>query len=37
MNWTVTWFRPEGAEPAATVSDDIAAFLIRGVAARRTA
>jgi len=37
MNWTVTWFRPEGPEPAADVSADIAAFLLRGVAARRTA
>ena len=34
MNWTVTWFRPEGAENAETVGDVIARFLTRGIAAR---
>ena len=32
MNWTVTWFRPEGADTAAAVGDVIARFLVRGVA-----
>lgn len=34
MNWTVTWFRPEGATTADTVADLIARFLLRGVARR---
>ena len=37
MNWTVTWFRPEGAEPAAAVGDVITRFLVRGVAVRTPA
>jgi len=37
MNWTVTWFRPEGPDPAAAVGDVIARFLGRGVAARTPA
>ena len=37
MNWTVTWFRPEGADSAAAVGDVIARFLIRGVAMRTPA
>ena len=37
MNWTVTWFRPEGPDPAAAVGDVIARFLVRGVAARTPA
>ena len=36
MNWTVTWFRPDGADPASVVGDSIARFLVRGVAAGRT-
>lgn len=35
MNWTVTWFRPDGAEPAPVVGDSIARFLVRGIAAGR--
>jgi AcrR family transcriptional regulator len=33
MNWTVTWFRPEGQSGADAVADVIARFLVRGVAA----
>jgi AcrR family transcriptional regulator len=31
MNWTVTWFRPEGPGSAAAVGDVIAQYLVRGV------
>jgi AcrR family transcriptional regulator len=34
MNWTVTWFRPDGPETAAAVGDVIARYLVRGVASR---
>lgn len=34
MNWTVTWFRPDGPNTAGTVGDVIARYLVRGVAAR---
>jgi AcrR family transcriptional regulator len=37
MNWTVTWFRPEGAETAAAVGDVVSRFLVRGIAARSPA
>jgi AcrR family transcriptional regulator len=37
MNWTVTWFSPEGPDSAATVGDVISRFLVRGVAARTPA
>ena len=37
MNWTVTWFRPEGPASAAAVGDVISRFLVRGVAARTPA
>jgi len=37
MNWTVTWFRPEGPDTAAAVGDVISRFLVRGVAARTPA
>jgi len=37
MNWTVTWFRPEGAESAAAVGDVISRFLVRGIASRTPA
>ena len=37
MNWTVTWFRPEGSDTAAAVGDVIARFLVRGVAIRTPA
>ena len=37
MNWTVTWFRPEGAQSAEMVGDVIARFLVRGVATRTPA
>jgi AcrR family transcriptional regulator len=37
MNWTVTWFRPDGARSAAEVSDVIAQFLVRGIASRTPA
>jgi AcrR family transcriptional regulator len=31
LNWTVTWFNPNGPRTAAAVGDDIASFLVRGV------
>lgn len=34
LNWTVTWFRPEGPQTADRVADTIARFLVRGVSAR---
>jgi TetR/AcrR family transcriptional regulator len=37
MNWTVTWFRPEGRESATAVGDVISRFLVRGIAARTPA
>jgi AcrR family transcriptional regulator len=37
MNWTVTWFRPDGIYGAAAVADVIARFLLRGVASRTPA
>jgi TetR/AcrR family transcriptional regulator, cholesterol catabolism regulator len=37
MNWTVTWFRPEGADTAAAVGDVISRFLVRGIATRTPA
>jgi AcrR family transcriptional regulator len=37
MNWTVTWFRPEGPDSAAAVGDIVSRFLVRGVAARTPA
>jgi AcrR family transcriptional regulator len=40
LNWTVTWFRPNGAAPADAVAEVISRFLVRGVvrlpAPRRT-
>lgn len=33
MNWTATWFRPDGPHDAATVGDQIARFLVRGLGA----
>jgi AcrR family transcriptional regulator len=36
MNWTVTWFRPDGPDTAAAVGEVISRFLVRGVAARAT-
>jgi len=37
MNWTVTWFRPEGPAGPDVVGDTIARFLVRGVASRTPA
>ena len=37
MNWTVTWFRPDGADTAEAVGDVIARFLVRGMASRTPA
>jgi TetR/AcrR family transcriptional regulator, cholesterol catabolism regulator len=31
LNWTVTWFRPDGEQSASAVADTIANYLIRGV------
>lgn len=32
MNWTVTWYRPDGPATAATVGEVITHFLVRGLA-----
>ena len=37
MNWTVTWFRPEGPDTSADVGRVISRFLVRGIAARSPA
>jgi AcrR family transcriptional regulator len=37
MNWTVTWFRPGGADTADAIGDVIARFLTRGIASRTPA
>lgn len=37
VNWTVTWFTPDGPDSAEVVGDVIARFLVRGVAARSPA
>lgn len=37
LNWTVTWFRPEGEASAEDVADVVARFLVRGLAARTPA
>ncbi len=31
LNWTVTWFRPDGAATPADVADALAAYLVRGL------
>lgn len=31
LNWTVTWFRPDGPQPADRVAETMARFLVRGV------
>ena len=33
LNWTVTWFRPDGPQPADAVGAATAEFLVRGIAA----
>jgi AcrR family transcriptional regulator len=35
-NWTARWFRPDGKRSAASVAEDVAGFLVRGLAARPT-
>jgi TetR/AcrR family transcriptional regulator, cholesterol catabolism regulator len=37
MNWTVTWFRPDGPDTASAVGDVISRFLVRGLASRTPA
>jgi AcrR family transcriptional regulator len=37
MNWTVTWFRPDGRDTAVAVGEVISRFLVRGIAARTPA
>jgi AcrR family transcriptional regulator len=34
LNWTVTWFRPEGPQPAETVGTLTAEYLVRGIVRR---
>jgi AcrR family transcriptional regulator len=36
-NWTARWFHPEGKRSAASVAEDLSAFLVRGLAARPVA
>jgi AcrR family transcriptional regulator len=31
MNWTVTWYRPDGRDTVGAVGDTISTFLVRGV------
>ena len=31
LNWTATWFRPDGRTPASQVGEIVARFLVRGV------
>jgi AcrR family transcriptional regulator len=33
LNWTARWFHPEGARSAASVSEHLAAYLVRGLSA----
>jgi AcrR family transcriptional regulator len=35
LNWTATWFRPDGSESAEAVGDALTRFLVRGLAARQ--
>ena len=37
VNWTVTWFRRDGADSADAVADVITRFLVRGIASRTPA
>jgi AcrR family transcriptional regulator len=37
MNWTVTWFKPEGPTTATAVGEVISRFLVRGIASRSPA
>jgi AcrR family transcriptional regulator len=37
LNWTVTWFRPEGPDTAASIGETISRFLVRGIASRTPA
>ena len=37
MNWSVTWFRPDGTSSADMVGDVMARFLVRGIASRTPA
>jgi TetR/AcrR family transcriptional regulator, cholesterol catabolism regulator len=37
MNWTVTWFRPEGADSAAAIGEVISRYLVRGIVSRSPA
>ena len=32
VNWTARWFRPDGGQPAATLAETLATFLVRGLA-----
>jgi AcrR family transcriptional regulator len=34
VNWTVTWFRPDGKQGADTLAASIAGYLVRGVAVK---
>ena len=35
MNWTVTWFRPEGAQPPERVAQLVADYAVAGLSGRR--
>lgn len=34
LNWVVTWYRPDGAQSAEQIADEVARYLVRGVATR---
>ena len=36
LNWTAYWYRPDGAEPAAVVAEQVAAFAVAGLALHDT-
>ena len=33
LNWTVRWYRPDGAQSAAAIAEGLADYLVRGIAA----
>jgi AcrR family transcriptional regulator len=37
VNWTATWFRPDGERPASAVADSIADYLVQGLRVPRAA
>ncbi len=37
LNWTVRWYRPDGAQSVTAIADGLAEYLLRGIAARPVA